>query len=91
LQHNPQFFRQALGPADQTTETLGQTGDTSSPPTGEGAEVRREPEATKAARKRAEELGVDLSGLEGSGSGGRIMVRDVTQAAREYNQGEKKE
>src|SRR5918995_1842442 len=86
LQHNPQFFRQDLGPSDQTTETLGQTGDTSSPPTGEGAEVRREPEATKAARKRAEELGVDLSGLEGTGSGGRIVVRDVTQAARGYNQ-----
>jgi pyruvate/2-oxoglutarate dehydrogenase complex dihydrolipoamide acyltransferase (E2) component len=86
LQYNPQFFRQALGPTDQTTETLGQTGDTSSPPTGEGAEVRREPEATKAARKRAEELGMDLSGLEGTGSGGRIVVRDVTQAARGYNQ-----
>jgi pyruvate/2-oxoglutarate dehydrogenase complex dihydrolipoamide acyltransferase (E2) component len=48
--------------------------------------VRREPEATKAARKRAEELGMDLSGLEGTGSGGRIVVRDVTQAARGYNQ-----
>ncbi len=86
LQHNPQFFRQALGPTDQTTETLGQTGDTSSPPPGEGAEARREPEVTKAARKRAEELGMDLSGLEGTGSGGRIVVRDVTQAARGYNQ-----
>ena len=39
------------------------------------------PEATRAAIKRAEELGVDLSSLEGSGSGGRIVVRDVTRAA----------
>jgi pyruvate/2-oxoglutarate dehydrogenase complex dihydrolipoamide acyltransferase (E2) component len=81
LQHNPQFFRQALGPADQTTETLGQTGDTSSPPTGEGAEVRREPEATEAAARRARELDVNLSGLQGTGAGGRIVVRDVTRAA----------
>jgi hypothetical protein len=34
---------------------------------------------------------VDLSGLEGTGSGGRIIVRDVAQAARGYNQGEQKE
>jgi hypothetical protein len=27
------------------------------------------------------ELGVDLSGLEGTGSGGRIILRDVTRAA----------
>ncbi len=50
------------------------------------------PEATEAARKKAEELGVDLSDLEGTGSGGRIVVRDVTQAAKaRYNQGEQKE
>ncbi len=40
-----------------------------------------EPEATSAAIERAEQLGVDLSGIEGTGSGGRIVVRDVTQAA----------
>ena len=34
---------------------------------------------------------MDLSDLEGTGLGGRIVVRDVTQAAREYNQGEQKE
>ena len=82
LQHNPQFFRQALGPADQTTEVADETADASGTPAGGGAEERREPEATKAARKRAEEVGVDLSGLEGTGSGGRIIVRDVARAAR---------
>jgi pyruvate/2-oxoglutarate dehydrogenase complex dihydrolipoamide acyltransferase (E2) component len=40
-----------------------------------------EPEATQAAARRARELGVDLSGLQGSGAGGRIVVRDVTRAA----------
>ena len=82
LQHNPQFFRQPLGPADQTTEIPEESGDASGPPVG------KEAEATRAARRRAEELGMDLSGLEGTGSGGRIVVRDVTRAARGYNQGE---
>jgi pyruvate/2-oxoglutarate dehydrogenase complex dihydrolipoamide acyltransferase (E2) component len=40
-----------------------------------------EPEATEAARFKARELGVDLSGLEGTGAGGRIVLRDVTRAA----------
>jgi pyruvate/2-oxoglutarate dehydrogenase complex dihydrolipoamide acyltransferase (E2) component len=38
-------------------------------------------EATDAARKRAGELGVDLSGVEGTGSGGRVLVKDVIEAA----------
>ena len=82
LEHNPQFFRQALGPADQTTEIPEETGNASGPPAGGVAEERGEPEATRAARRKAEELGMDLSGIEGTGSGGRIIVRDVTQAAR---------
>jgi pyruvate/2-oxoglutarate dehydrogenase complex dihydrolipoamide acyltransferase (E2) component len=39
-------------------------------------------EATKAARRKAEELGVDLSQIQGSGAGGRVLVRDVRKAAR---------
>jgi len=76
LQHNPQFFRQPLGQATQTTET----GDTSGPQQ-DADENRTQPDATSAARKRAEDLGLDLSGLEGTGAGGRIVVRDVTRAA----------
>jgi pyruvate/2-oxoglutarate dehydrogenase complex dihydrolipoamide acyltransferase (E2) component len=38
---------------------------------------------TPAAARRAEELGVDLSRVEGTGSGGRITVKDVQRAARE--------
>src|SRR5215204_6165242 len=92
LQHSPQFFRQALetgtqtaGPPEDTmpdTEVVDETGDVSGPPAGGGAEERGEPEATEAARNKARELGVDLSGLEGTGSGGRIIVRDVAKAAR---------
>jgi pyruvate/2-oxoglutarate dehydrogenase complex dihydrolipoamide acyltransferase (E2) component len=91
LEHNPQFFRQALGPTDQTTEAAEETGDTFALHFGGDEELRVGPGATKAARKKAEELGMDLSGLEGTGSGGRIVVRDVTQAARGYNQEERKE
>jgi pyruvate/2-oxoglutarate dehydrogenase complex dihydrolipoamide acyltransferase (E2) component len=37
--------------------------------------------ASDAARRRAEEMGVDLSQVEGTGSGGLITVKDVTSAA----------
>jgi pyruvate/2-oxoglutarate dehydrogenase complex dihydrolipoamide acyltransferase (E2) component len=92
LQHSPQFFRQELGtvnqaagaPEDTTldTEVVDETDDVSGPPAGGDAEEREVPEATEAARNKARELGVDLSGLEGTGSGGRIIVRDVAKAAR---------
>jgi pyruvate/2-oxoglutarate dehydrogenase complex dihydrolipoamide acyltransferase (E2) component len=39
-----------------------------------------EPDATDAARQKAEQLGVDLSQVKGSGAGGRITVKDVTEA-----------
>ena len=45
----------------------------------EQAEV--EIEATDAAERKAEELNVDLSSVEGSGQGGRITVGDVEKAA----------
>jgi hypothetical protein len=48
----------------------------------QGAEDTAEVEATNAARRKAEELGVDLSQIEGSGARGRVLVRDVQQAAR---------
>jgi pyruvate/2-oxoglutarate dehydrogenase complex dihydrolipoamide acyltransferase (E2) component len=47
-------------------------------------EEEQEPQqqATPAAERKAKELGVDLSEVEGTGSGGRITVRDVESAAR---------
>jgi len=92
LEHSPQFFRQALDVVNQTTETpeetawdtevVDETADTSAPPDDEATEEPVEPEATEAARKKAKDLGVDLSSLDGTGSGGRILVRDVTKAAK---------
>ena len=41
-----------------------------------------EPDATGAARQKAEELGIDLSEIEGSGAGGRITVKDVVNAGK---------
>jgi pyruvate/2-oxoglutarate dehydrogenase complex dihydrolipoamide acyltransferase (E2) component len=47
-------------------------------------EEEQEPpqQATPAAERKAKELGVDLSAVEGTGSGGRITVRDVESAAQ---------
>lgn len=38
-------------------------------------------EATDAARRRAGELGVELENVKGTGSGGRVLVKDVESAA----------
>jgi pyruvate/2-oxoglutarate dehydrogenase complex dihydrolipoamide acyltransferase (E2) component len=40
-----------------------------------------EPKATDAARRKADELGIDLSQVEGTGAGGHILVGDVKRAA----------
>jgi pyruvate/2-oxoglutarate dehydrogenase complex dihydrolipoamide acyltransferase (E2) component len=92
LEHSPQFFRQALASVEETagdqedttvdTAVVDETGDVLAPQAGGDAEEPGEPEATEAARNKARELGVDLSGFEGTGSGGRILVRDVVKAAK---------
>lgn len=45
-------------------------------------EGEAEVEATTAAMRKAEELGVDLSQIEGTGAGGRVLLKDVQKAAR---------
>ena len=42
--------------------------------------AEEEPDITRAARQKAEELGVDLSQIEGTGSGGLITIRDVVRS-----------
>jgi pyruvate/2-oxoglutarate dehydrogenase complex dihydrolipoamide acyltransferase (E2) component len=42
--------------------------------------------ASDAAKRKAEELGLDLSQIEGTGSGGLITVKDVTSAVGEVGQ-----
>jgi len=44
--------------------------------------VADEPDVTSSARKLAGELGVDLAGVEGTGSGGRIIKSDVEDFAQ---------
>ena len=64
-----QTVAQADGAVDQATQQAGNVtgGD-------EG------PKATSAARRKAEDLGVDLSQIQGSGAGGLITIRDVVQS-----------
>jgi pyruvate/2-oxoglutarate dehydrogenase complex dihydrolipoamide acyltransferase (E2) component len=50
---------------------------------GEAREQKDKAQATLAAERKAEDLGVDLSQIEGTGSGGRITVKDVTRAANQ--------
>ena len=50
---------------------------------GEVGEQNTEVRATPAAERKAEDLGVDLSQIEGTGSGGRITVKDVREAAKQ--------
>src|SRR3712207_2090330 len=59
------------------------TGRVDEEATGRADEPKSKVQATPAAERRAEELGVDLSRVEGTGSGGRITVKDVQSAARE--------
>ncbi|QIN79806.1 hypothetical protein GBA65_16135 [Rubrobacter marinus] len=73
-------------PAPGAVEGVGGAGEeetaavvgASEPAAGEedGAEP---PKASDAARRRADDLGVDLSEVEGTGSGGSITVRDVNR------------
>ena len=93
IDNNPQLldpdFRRAQGDAGGE----GSAGEekprelAAGPETGPGEqaeEVERdgaEPAATAAARQKADELGLDLSAVEGTGAGDRILVRDVLKAA----------
>lgn len=49
----------------------------------EAMESKSEVKATSAATRKAKELGVDLSMIKGTGSGGRITVQDVESAAEQ--------
>ena len=64
----------AGGAVQQAQDTAGQAQQAAG---GDGAE---EPRATNAARRRAEQLGLDLSTIQGTGSGGLITIRDITDS-----------
>ena len=88
LEQNPGLM-DAPGETEERKEIEGPAGSPAVPARGaaEGPEDgpgggNGEVEATDAARRKAEELGVDLSSIEGSGQRGRILLRDVQKAAR---------
>jgi pyruvate/2-oxoglutarate dehydrogenase complex dihydrolipoamide acyltransferase (E2) component len=62
-------------------EAAAVVGEPSTP--GEAGEQKDKAQATPAAERKAEDLGVDLSQIDGTGSGGRITVKDVTEAANQ--------
>jgi hypothetical protein len=76
--------QQVAGQAtDQAGQLVNQAQDAAGQAAGQaqqaaGGDGSEEPRATNAARRRAEQLGVDLSTIQGSGSGGLITIRDVT-------------
>ena len=61
--------------ADQATGAVDQAAGQA-----DGAVEDGGPRATSAAKRKAEELGIDLSQVEGSGAGGLITIKDVTKA-----------
>ena len=68
----------AAGPIETTPEQ--EAGGSTEDPETDGEDTG-EPKATDAARRKAEDLGIDLSQVEGTGAGGRILVGDVKRAA----------
>ncbi|MEJ7841724.1 MAG: E3 binding domain-containing protein [Rubrobacter sp.] len=93
IDNNPQLldpdFRRSKGAAGEG-DTGGEEGPRELPasPETEPGVPSEDPErdgagpaATRAAGKKAEELGLDLSAVEGTGAGGRVLVRDVLKAA----------
>jgi uncharacterized protein YjbJ (UPF0337 family) len=69
----------AGGATQQAQGTVGYAAENAQNAAGQatGGDEAGEPRATNAARRRAKELGVDLSTIEGTGSGGLITIQDV--------------
>lgn len=67
---------QADGAADGAVDQAAQEAG----PAAGGENGSEGPKATNAAQRRAEEMGIDLSTLKGSGAGGLITVKDVVKA-----------
>jgi pyruvate/2-oxoglutarate dehydrogenase complex dihydrolipoamide acyltransferase (E2) component len=70
------------GAAQQAQEAAGEATQQAQQAAGGGGQ-EEEPDATEGARQRADELGVDLSQVKGSGAGGRITIKDVQSAAKQ--------
>jgi large subunit ribosomal protein L20 len=68
---------------ERSTEPDRSSQSARSTPEAPAEQAEEEIEATAAAERKAEELNVDLSSVEGTGQGGRITVGDVEKAASE--------
>ena len=66
-----------------SAETATENGDGDVPEASADAQQddQEQPEVTDAAKRRAEELGVDPTSVKGTGSAGRVLVKDVEAAA----------
>ncbi|HEX6711220.1 MAG TPA: E3 binding domain-containing protein, partial [Rubrobacter sp.] len=73
----------AQGAQDTAGQAAGQAQDAAGGATEQAQDAAEEVDATEAAKQKADELGVDLSQIEGSGAGGRITVKDVVSAANQ--------
>lgn len=87
IERNPRLLDPDFGRSHDTadSEDTGEGGGPRELTAGPEADPGRDgtaPEATPAARKKAEALGLDLSSVDGTGAGGRVLVRDVILAAR---------
>ena len=97
IDNNPEILQKVARIAEETAGTgervlegaAGAIGDAPEEDTAQDSVSLRsekastdEPDATEAARRKAEEMGLDLSQVEGTGAGGRILLRDVKQAAK---------
>ena len=80
-QQGQQAAGQAAQQAQDTAGQAAQQGQQAAQQAGGGQQ--QQPDATQAAEQKAQELGVDLSQVQGSGAQGRITVRDVISAANQ--------
>ena len=69
--------------APSSAAAASQADSAGAPPEKPAASPGKGPRATPTARKAAQEQQVDLSNVRGSGDAGRVMRRDVEQAARD--------
>ena len=69
----------AGGATQQAQDTVGYAAEQAQDAAGQaaGQDEAEGPKATNAARRKANEMGVDLSTIEGTGSGGLITIKDV--------------
>lgn len=85
VDENPEIVKDLTRMSEASGQGPGSGGSATLQPTDDGSAEPRDdsrPQATEAAERKARELGLDVASLEGTGSGGRVILRDVRRAAR---------